>query len=254
MILVGQLGGQPYHLKLSCPVRAKIAQSLEEVAQLQSLIGIPSELVGVFQAELSSSEFLPRPSTRIQGILSGRVNRAQVKESPLKTSGEIFLQGGGQISEFPRRWDLKGETKWFLTIPHFEELVRRLQQSRWAVWAPFSVFKGEVALHIAGQSNVNRGHLSMNLNTALHSMSEDLHLEGKGDLNLERLLSSAFPQVDFDLELKRVRLELPQLSFTSFPRLVPDPRIRSTRNHQTERNHRTGTDEEEKPILRQGHR
>jgi hypothetical protein len=215
----------PGYLHLDCPLDAQI-QYLDDLKKLsKSAISLPNEVAAHANIQVRSSDFPPQSESQLLGQVGLKLSPTD-PDAVVQLLGQVEVQVNGKIGVPVLSWDFKTHAHLNIKIPHFEDLTQQLKRSPWAIPAPFHVLHGNAQIQIDGDLTEEAGEFPIRLQTHLSSSAQKLNLDGTGIFALPHLQDGFTPRLDFDLNLKDVRLELPRLDLLSaLPRFFPDSRV-----------------------------
>ncbi len=220
---------EPGEVKVNCPVYALLPLPPKGFPNIK----IPAEMGGTVTVDVLTGAFPPSPDSRVAGRLG--VELDPILTPLFEGSGNVMSQVDGIPSEFPRSWKMDTDLGLALKIPRFEVLVKQLEKTPWAIWAPARVLKGSVELATQGRFDANQGSAPVSLQTRLSSENQKLNIDAKGEVTLAQLMPSPKAHLDMDVNLTEVVLELPPLPGLptptqpkpdDFPAFAPDSRIK----------------------------
>lgn len=205
-------------LQLECPLQLEVPVP----PKTRNFFRIPSDLGVLLEARLNTA-FPPSIDEVVSGV-------ATAKFEPLLTP---LIQGQAQIethlegipSELPNQFQMEAQLGLNAKVHHFENLVRTLEDTVWAVPAPLNVLNGNLNLNVNGKTKLNQGQFPIQISSRLSSKTQKLDLDGLGDFKFNRIQDEFSPELNFNLTLSQVQLEIPRLDWAIPPQLFPDDRI-----------------------------
>jgi hypothetical protein len=151
--------------------------------------------------------------------------------------GGLRAEASGRLSRTAAA-ALSQEADFTLRVPHFEDIVALLAQTRYAVPAPLHVLKGPISLSMRGRGDPRRDgqEFSYEARSDLSAAKQKLKLRMAGKVAASRLWSKdrSFA-IASELALEDAALQAPHLEALSLPALKLDPRIKSLRQKDKER-------------------
>lgn len=169
----------------------------------------------------------PKQPDRFEAALHAAM--APIK-SWYQVNATLDAQVAGQLGDIPRSLKIKHDLRMSLTVARFQDLVKYLDGTAYAVPAPFHVLTGPITASLT-----SRGDPRQTDQEAVYEAKADLtsgrqvvkaRLDGR--LVAEKLLLPGRRLEDrTQLVLQDVRLELPYLKLGKPPPLKTDPRIRT---------------------------
>lgn len=201
-----------------------IFANLKELQLPVNLRSIQSKI----EADLNFSSFIPNPETQARGTTQISVNPLldSAFQDHSKVQAGISATLDGNFSELPPNWIKTSNIEAHFSTFRFEKLVTLLENTSYAVPAPFADLKGKSDLNIQGQWNPEqRSEISISFNTHLGSATQKFSTNGAGTLVFTQTAGRIFPKIDAKLSLSDVQMELPPLALGNPPRFVSDSRI-----------------------------
>jgi hypothetical protein len=112
-----------------------------------------------------------------------------------------------------------------LAFDRFQPVVKRLEETDFAVPAPFNTLDGRIYCNIEGRIRKMGAimHLPLDCGTELSSVAQSMFIQARGTIEKE---NDQKPVIRLAIGLNKLTFELPRLAFNgSVPQIFPDKRI-----------------------------
>ncbi|HUP58113.1 MAG TPA: translocation/assembly module TamB domain-containing protein, partial [Bdellovibrionota bacterium] len=206
---------------LDCPVHAQVPIAPKKGVDFK----IPSEAGVEVRAELSTLSFPPSPSERVNGEVA--VTLIPILTPLFEGNGRVNASIDGAPTAFPEDWRMDTDLGLALRIPSFRRLVKLLEPTDWAIWAPLRVLRGSLGLELTGRFDAIDGSIPLALKTRLRSPSQRLDIDASGRVDVAGWAGAPRTRAEVDVTLSDFMLELPRLDLAAPPRFFPDKRVKS---------------------------
>jgi hypothetical protein len=146
-------------------------------------------------------------------------------EEVLKTWGTVKVAGDGVPAEPMKNWKIKSNLDVNLAIAEFQDLVKILDKTPFAVPAPLRVLKGSIAFTAQGSVNPKQGTVPVQFHTKLKSAQQSLLIDNTGVFSFTKIDRKTHMDLKMDALLTDIELTLPHIDLKGIPKVIPDSRI-----------------------------
>ncbi len=171
-----------------------------------------------------------RPRFEWEGEVVLPAQRGRLAVTLPQQAGKLYAGSGFLSARFEKRekgMHLKVDPQSTLSIevPRFQKVVALLDDSPFAVPAPFNALSGSVGVQLQAQpEGSTKLKLPLSLKTDLRSARQALKLDGKGMFAID-WGAELSGKLELDLVVLEGKFEAPPLSLTGVPSILPDSRI-----------------------------
>lgn len=212
-------------LYLSCPANFYVVPPIQTPTEYNQLARVPNQFAATINIQ-AKSFFLPDFSKDIAGQLT--INLHPIPTGLIIADGQVFVDFKGNFSKNLLTWDYNTIANILLTIPEFQNVVKRFHYTQLAIPAPFHVLKGKLTTKIQTRGNPlkRKEKFQIELSSHLQSQEQQLDLEGKGEMQIRFINPQSRPEIDAEIKLTQVQLALPHIEIAKIPQFFPDKRIK----------------------------
>jgi len=214
---------------LDCPVLVDLTPLKLPNSTFEHLVSIPYNLDMRIKTDLETS-FFPSANKPVSGSLNIILNT--LSQELLTAKGSTFTRFAGIPSQYPKNWDLETELDIQIKLPHFHRLVKALERTAFAIFAPLNSLKGNIDLNLSGKADLAReeGKIPLSFSSNLSSSEQSFMTQGKGEFNYKFTQKASQQHLDFDVVLQDLKLVAPHMGLDSIPNLFPDSRFVDSKN------------------------
>jgi autotransporter translocation and assembly factor TamB len=124
-----------------------------------------------------------------------------------------------------KNWKIKSNLDVNLAIAEFQDLVKILDKTPFAVPAPLRVLKGSIAFTAQGSVNPKQGTVPVQFHTKLKSAQQSLLIDNTGVFSFTKIDRKTHMDLKMDALLTDIELTLPHIDLKGIPKVIPDSRI-----------------------------
>jgi hypothetical protein len=146
-------------------------------------------------------------------------------EEVLKTWGTVKVSGDGVPAEPTKNWKIKSDLDIQLAIAEFQDLVKILDKTPYAVPAPLRVLKGKVDFAASGSVDPQHGTVPVQFHTQLKSAQQSLLIDDSGVFSFTKSGAETHMDLKMDAILSDIELTMPHVDLKGVPKVIPDSRI-----------------------------
>lgn len=211
---------------LDCPVLVDTTPLRIPSPTFEKLVTLPYNLDLRVRTDLETS-FYPSWNQPVNGELEIDLNT--VSENLLTVEGKTKTAFAGTPSRYPQGWKLETDLDVKILMSQFQKLVKALDRTAFAIFAPVNNLDGSVELKFTGKADIARqqGKLPLEFTTRLRSADQAFDTDGKGELQYKLSKEGARTRIALDLMLSDAKLVLPSFGYTAMPALFSDPRFQT---------------------------
>ncbi len=224
-------------LEENIPLQCKVIQVHFDIHRLD-LKGLKSRFSDFpKRIDFSLSSAIPHSWLKEPPAESGDALQVSVKADPLthplftlnfEAQTGVLLTADGMALNDP-------DLQFLLEVPKFQSLVSRLENSRFAIPAPFHVMTGSLRAEVKEVPKASRENLTLPFTVSSNLASERNRVIGDVNGVFNYSFKGAPPALDVNVELDQFHIQLPPFDpLRGFPPLAPDTRISETLEPQKE--------------------
>jgi len=209
---------------LDCPLLVDLTPLRVPNSTFEHLVTMPYNLDLRIKSDLETS-FFPSLDKPVSGTLEIILNT--LSQELLTAKGSTTTHFAGIPSEYPKNWNLETLLDLQIKLPHFQRLVKSLEKTAFAIFAPLNSLQGNIDLKFSGKADLAReeGKIPLSFSTNLQSSEQSFKTEGQGEFNYKFSKKTSAQHLDFDLSLQDLKLVAPHMGLDSIPNLFPDSRF-----------------------------
>jgi hypothetical protein len=215
--------GEKGDLKLKCPLGIQAeTMKFKQYPQVYFENDIGLEV----QAHLTSPEYSDfHKPVHAELALSLAPYLPLKNQEFLKTWGTVKVTADGVPAEPTKSWKIKSDLDIELAIAEFQDLVKILDKTPFAVPAPLRVLKGAISLAAQGTVDPKQGTVPIQFHTKLKSTQQSLLIDNSGVFSFVKTGPDTHLDLKMDATLTDIQLTLPHIDLKGIPKFIPDSRI-----------------------------